>query len=223
MKDCEGKLVEAYFTVVCPIISTFDSELNIFRTFVGMCWQHSGAMYYAMLSMAAAKLGRQVRTYRLHALHYQCQALQCLQKDVSHASYWNTKILFTVLMLGLSTCWHDNADLGLIHLKAIQQALLDTNLQCWDIEFETMEFFRAALTYWEMVASFINMDVPIHDYFKLRQRHTEATTCTTSSQLHGQLLKPHPWASIASKSQAIFARIVRLIQQYRSHFHESCH
>lgn len=206
--DIPSKLVGVYFDIVCRIFSTFDSEQNLFRSFVSQRWQHSISMFYAMLSMAAAKLTREIPSLRVHALEYQSTALQSLYADLSRASNWNTELLFVVLMLGLSTSWHDITDLGIIHLKAMQRAILDNSVER-SCEFRTLNFFKEALVYWEMVICSVNDEVSVHDYLD------DQSVNSSVSPAHIPRIMPHPWTGVASAPQALFAKIAQNIRQVR--------
>lgn len=219
--DLQGNLIDTYFNTVCRIFSTFDSSQNLFRSYVSRRWQSSSAMFYAMLSMASAKLGRQSSTYKRHASEYQSLAIKQLAEDVSVALSWTPELLFVVLMLGLSTSWHHVSDLGLVHLQAMQHAVLNSPIKCADDELETLDFFNKALVYWEMVTSFVTKDVTIHDYTRLSPCQQAHTASRVNKPFNMERLKPHPWTSIAQQPQALFTRLVRLFRQLRSFNHGS--
>lgn len=217
--DLQGKLIEAYFTTVCRIFSVFDSPQNLFRSYVCRKWQNSSAMFYAMLSMASAKLGRQSLTYKKYASEYQSLAIKHLSETLNMASSWTPELLFVVLMLGLSTAWHDVSDLGLIHLQALQKAVLNSAITYSEDELETFDFFKKALIYWEMVISSVSEDITVHDYNGLTPCRSVAIP--ESNPFSMERLKPHPWGSIAQEPQALFTRLVRLFRQLRSFEHGS--
>ncbi|EXJ69773.1 uncharacterized protein A1O5_06844 [Cladophialophora psammophila CBS 110553] len=187
LEDISSELVEAYFTIVCPLFSTFDSQQNTFRSFVMRKWQDSGSIFYAMLSMAAAKLSRQSLAFRRHALEYQSLALQSLRTRVSKASSWTTELLFVVLMLGLSTSWHDVKDLGIAHLQAVQNAILNCAVESPDGS-PPLDFFKEALIYWEMITCFLNEDVTLNGYSV--QYEPEPSRVATSQTLALELALP---------------------------------
>ncbi|KAL1847985.1 hypothetical protein Daus18300_013745 [Diaporthe australafricana] len=219
--DLQGKLIDAYFNTVCRIFSTFDSPQNLFRSYINRRWQNSSAMFYAMLSMSSAKLGRQSLTYKKYAYEYQSLAIKQLGEDVSVASFWTPELLFIVLMLGLSTSWHDISDLGLVHLEAMQHAVFNTQIICADDELDTLDFFQKALVYWEMVTSWVSEDVTIHDYTRLSPCRQRQIAPRESNPFNVERLKPHPWTSISQQPQALFTRLVRLFRQLKSFDHGS--
>lgn len=224
--DTQSELVGAYFAIVCPIFSTFDSEQNLFRTFVSQRWQSSISMFYAIMSMAAAKLTWTSPDMKLQALQYQSLALSNLYSDVCGASGWTTELLFVVLMLGLSTSWHDITDLGIAHLKAMQAAVLDGAVQR-SCDQQILGFFRNAVVYWEMVVCSVNDEVSVHDYSKVDDTHPQPqpdgqtlnqsqSQSQTQTQTQISRIMPHPWAGVASAPQELFARVARHIRQVRS-------
>lgn len=213
------ELVPFYFNVVCPILSTFDSEKNVFRTFVSKKWQDSVTMHYTIQSMAAAKLVWFMPDMRAHALEYRSLALGNLQKEISAASCWDTELLFIVLLLGISSCWFDITDLGIAHLQAIQKALLNGKVKFSD-DFDTAGFFRNALTYWEMVSCAVSDTVTYNDYdnMELEQPEEPKPQPPTRQRAHESPARivPHPWTGVASEPQAIFTRILRQIHGLRT-------
>lgn len=219
--DLQGQLIDAYFTTVCRIFSVYDSPQNLFRSYISRKWQSSSAMFYAMLSMSSAKLGRLSLTYKKRASEYQYLAIRQLSEAVNAASSWTPELLFVVLMLGLSTAWHNVSDLGLVHLQAVQNAVLNGAIKCSEDELETLDFFKKALIYWEMVTSWVTEDVTIHDYAGPAPCCSEQTAPPKSNPFSIERLKPHPWGSISQEPQALFTRLVRVFRQLRSFEHGS--
>ncbi|KAM0428499.1 hypothetical protein ACHAPT_006859 [Fusarium lateritium] len=208
--DLPNELVAIYFSVVCPILSTFDSEQNVFRVFVHQRWQHSVLMLHTIQSMAAAKLAWFMPEMKAQAFEYRVLALNTLSSDVSKASGWNTELLFIVLMLGISSCWFDISDLGVVHLEAVQQAILNNKVE-YSTGLHNVSFFKNALTYWEMVSCVVSDNVTFHNYSNVASPLPEPLTplCVTR-------IRPHPWTGVASEPQALFTRITRQIRSSRS-------
>lgn len=218
--SCLGdRLIQAYFSTVCPIFSTFDSPRNPFRSFVHERWQSSPALYYTMLSMSAGKLGRVNQAFKVLGLNYQLKALQHLQKGLATASTWTSETLFVILMLGLSSAWHNTSDLGLVHLKAMRKAVYNHSIRSTEQEREMWDFFQESLVYWEMITSFLDDPdttsemVPIVKQGSYTIQHPGPKNSLNSTSR----VNPHPWASIAGPPQAAFTRLMRLIRQVRSY------
>lgn len=219
MFDLQGQLIDAYFNTVCRIFSVYDSPQNLFRSYISRKWQSSSAMFYAMLSMSSAKLGRLSLTYKKRASEYQYLAIKQLSEAVNAASSWTPELLFVVLMLGLSTAWHEVSDLGLVHLRALKNAVLNSAISCTEDELETLDFFKKALIYWEMVTSWVTEDFTIHDYSGRTPCYVGQIAPPKSNPFSIERLKPHPWGSISQEPQALFTRLVRVFRQLRSFEH----
>ncbi|KAH6952449.1 hypothetical protein BKA56DRAFT_663719 [Ilyonectria sp. MPI-CAGE-AT-0026] len=173
-----SELVGIYFSVVCPILSTYDSEQNIFRTAVSQKWQHSAS-------------------------------------DIARASSWSSELIFNVLLLGISSSWFDIADLGIQHLAAAQQAVLNYEVDYSD-GLLTIGFFKNALIYWEMVSCAVNDNVTSHNYSKVNSLHDESfVQSQKSSPISRPRIKPHPWTGVTSEPQVLFTRVSRQIRCLR--------
>lgn len=113
-------------------------------------------------------------------------------------------------MLGLSTCWHNVKDFGLVHLKAAQQVARGNNgIGNAVFEHYLYSFLDGALIYWEMLASVVDDEVEIHDISCVEK--LDALSLNDSGQID-----PHPWTGIAAAPQVLFAHISRLIRRVRS-------
>ncbi|CAI6062772.1 unnamed protein product [Clonostachys chloroleuca] len=214
------ELVPFYFNVVCHILSTFDSEQNLFRTFVSKKWQDSSIMFYTIQSLAAAKLVWFMPEMKTRSLEFRSLALNDLQERVSAAQYWDTELLFIVLLLGVSSSWFDIGDLGIPHLEAVQHAVLNGKVQ-FSNDFDAIGFFRNALIYWEMVSCAVSNKVAYHAYEKMGPKETEKPGPVPPAAKHRaqqspSRMVPHPWTGVASEPQAIFTRISRQIHALRS-------
>lgn len=211
------ELVPFYFNVVCPILSTFDSEKNVFRTFVTKKWQNSVAMFCTIQSMAAAKLVWFMPYMRAPALEWRSRALENLQKNISAAPYWDTELLFIVLLLGVSSSWFEIADLGIAHLKAVQQAIQEGKVKFSDDDLDMAGFFRNALIYWEMVLCAVSHTVNYANV-ELEDAAGPRPQPPTRQEAHEvpARMVPHPWTGVAPEPQAIFTRISRQIHTLRT-------
>lgn len=219
--EVKDRLIQAYFSTVCPIFSTFDSPRNPFRSFIHERWQSSPVLYYTMLSMSAAKLGRVNQGFKVSGLKYQVEALQHLQQGLATASTWTSETLFVILMLGLSAAWHNTSDLGLVHLKAMRKAVYNHSIRSTEQEREMWDFFQESLVYWEMITSFLDDPDTISEIVPVIEQdsYVEQQSGRRKSLDSTSRINPHPWASIAGPPQAVFTRLMRLIRQVRSYDH----
>lgn len=212
--DISSELVGAYFRVVCPIFSTFDSDQNIFRTFVDRNWQTSSLVFHTIQSMSAAKLAWIMPEMKADAIQYRSSAFKALRGEIQQARGWSSSILLVIIMLGISSCWFDTADLGVVHLEAAQKAFLDNEVQFSD-DLPGLDFFRNALVYWEMVCSTATDRIKPYDHKKTSQYGPGLPIESTNAQITPKIA-PHPWTGIASEPQALFTRVVRHIRRLRT-------
>ncbi|KAF4952820.1 hypothetical protein FSARC_12562 [Fusarium sarcochroum] len=211
-----GELVTFYFSVVCPILSTFDSEHNLFRSFIVQRWQASPLIFHTIQSMAAAKLVWLTPDMKAHAFHYRSMALNTLDTTLTKSTRWNSEILFAILMLGISSCWFDISDLGFVYLEAVQQAISNDKVDYMD-GCPPLTFFKDALTYWEMISSVVNDKVTFHDYSKTKPpRQDLIVQNRRASVTSPPRVSPHSWTGVASEPQALFTRVARQIRGLRS-------
>ncbi|KAF2460540.1 fungal-specific transcription factor domain-containing protein [Lineolata rhizophorae] len=230
LTDFSSVLVEHYFKYVASLYSSFDSSLNPFRATVGRLWDSSSSIYFAIQSMAAAHLANSNPDMKVVGLEMQRKSYRSLQNElqlVNTGRISSDRILLTILLLGLSTCWHDSGDLGLSHLAAARSLMYPRLVQAGppqDRRSERQEqFFEESMIYWEMLIGFVSQDsrVQAHSMWEsaLARRASLSPERDTSPQhTSGSERKflPHPWTGVAPRIQMLFAEVGRLIQRYRA-------
>ncbi|KAJ5392588.1 hypothetical protein N7509_008078 [Penicillium cosmopolitanum] len=150
-------------------------------------------------------------------MEYQSLAIKHLHADLSRTSCWDEELIFVIFMLGLSTSWHVVTDLGIVHLKAIQQAIHEPNFRR-KCDSQILKFFKEALVYWEMVISSVHDDVVVHNDLIANTTPVLGPLHDSHMFLPGSTpqIMPHPWTGIAAGPQILFARAVHCIRQARS-------
>ncbi|GAB7348644.1 hypothetical protein MBLNU459_g7014t1 [Dothideomycetes sp. NU459] len=207
-------LVEHYFRDVCVVFSAFDSAMNPFRTVIARLWDNSSSIFYAIQSMAAAHLANYVPNMKVKGLTMQRKAYECLQNELQLASINRTmddKLLLTVLLLGLTACWHDSSDLGSAHLAAARalihpRLLRDDTLQNAEST-RNDQFFAEALIYWEMCMAFVSQEA-----FAPGTERRLPSGSSSDDQITDRKVFPHPWTGIAPRVQMLFAEVGRLVR-----------
>ncbi|EOD44038.1 putative c6 zinc finger domain protein [Neofusicoccum parvum UCRNP2] len=229
-------LVEHYFKNVCALYSSFDSVLNPFRTAVGRIWDSSPSVYYAIQSMAAAQLANFNPRMVVTGLELQRKAYQHLQDEmalVTAGCQSSERALLAILLLGLTACWHDEADLGLTHLAAARALIYPRLIAPVPPENRIIrrqnQFFEESLIYWEMLIGFVSQESAVNDS---TGRHSKpwqsggglgplgiASSFMSGNRGNaftgGNKLLPHPWTGIAPNVQMLFAEVGRLIRHER--------
>jgi hypothetical protein len=133
----------------------------------------------------------------------------------------DTKTLLTVLMLGITTSWHNSSDLGQRHLqiatRLFQRRTFEANISVVDLrEQRQNQFFEQCILYWEMLSALMS-DGPL----QLTDRRTETNSLETFFELHFDLSAsdflpfPHPWTGVTPNVICLFARTGQLIRQAR--------
>jgi len=242
--DLSTTLVEFWFSHVCSMWSTYDSPQNWYRSLAGATWHHSEPVYYSLQAMSASVLVDSLPHLKRSLPSLTTQAAQSIQRAVQanliltgdQAKLLPTDVLLAVMGMGTSTCWADPRQLGFWFLDQARELLkrygddgdvvLDTTGQ------QTVDHFRQALTYWEMLANVVTKNYQstlksrrtkfkkrIRRAMSLDEQHsdTDANRTIVSSagqfpKSFGKPLPMHPWAGVSSDIQLILGLVMGLCQ-----------
>ncbi|PLB54503.1 hypothetical protein P170DRAFT_373683 [Aspergillus steynii IBT 23096] len=200
MNNPSWTLIEYYFKEVAALFSSYDSQMNPFRSTVSRLWGSSLAMCKTMQSMAAATLVNDFPQFGPMGRRLRNEAVDIITKE----SAMDDKSLLALLMLGQSASWHDSKDLGISffnllrnHLDA-KPSLKDSNAHHGN----NHQFFEEALVYWEMLLSFVADDATVL---------SGNTAMDTGESLVLQRV-PHPWTGIARDTQFTVQEVGRLVR-----------
>ncbi|KAJ5085761.1 hypothetical protein N7532_010532 [Penicillium argentinense] len=211
-------LVQYYFDYVCKSWSSFDSPLNPFRIIVSRLWSRNAAIYYTIQSMAAASLANDFPGMKTIGIQTQQQAIACLRNNPRvgslHRDNQDDEYFLALLMIGMTTAWHDAGDLGLEYLKEAKDHLTKQQQLCQDANStfaKQYPLFQQCLLYWNMLAAFVAED----SLLLTEESVLEAPEPETSVYLvDGQAL-PHPWTGPFSKSLSLFYQTARVVRAAR--------
>ncbi|KAJ5925289.1 Aflatoxin biosynthesis regulatory protein [Penicillium verhagenii] len=207
-------LIEYYFKEVAALFSSYDSQMNPFRTTVSRLWGSSLAMCRTMQSMAAATLvndfpqfgpiGRKMRDEAVNII-----TLEAVMDD---------KSLLALLMLGQTASWHDPKDLGISffnllrkHLNSISDESSTEPIGVPNSRSNNYRFFEEALVYWEMLLSFVSDNDSTMFSDGSRASLTDETLVLQRV--------PHPWTGIARDAQFTVHEVGRLVRRERKRIH----
>lgn len=241
--DLPTTLIEYWFTHVCSMWCAYDSPQNWYRNLAGNTWQHSEPVYYALQAMSASVLVDSLPHLKQALPKLTVQAAQSIQRAVQvnatlqadQASPLPTDLLLAVLGMGTSICWADPRQLGFWFLDQAR-GLLKRYSREDDLSLDmpgqqTVEYFRQALIYWEMLANVVSKDYQNilktrRSRFKKRIRRamsmgqsdarTGGDKATSVSPgkfpkvLDGPL--PHPWTGVSGDIQQTFGLVMGLCQ-----------
>ncbi|CAD0108701.1 unnamed protein product [Aureobasidium uvarum] len=211
-------LVVHYFRDICVLYSSFDSKLNPFRTVIGKLWDSSNSIFYAIQSMAAAHLANHNPGMEVQGLQMQRKAYECLQHELQLAhvnQQVDDRLLLTVLLLGMSSPWHEAGDLGMAHLNAARGLIYPRLFREEGTQTDEMarndQFFAEALIYWEMCVAFVHKEP-----FTLGREKPRDKTDYNEARTIGTKVMPHPWTGVGPRAQVLFAEVGRLVRNYRA-------
>ncbi|CAN9180774.1 unnamed protein product [Alternaria alternata] len=224
--DVESLLVQHYFKDVCGVFSSFDSVLNPFRTTIGRIYKECPSINYAIQSMAAAHLANTFPNMAATGLELQRKAREALEAELplaqrDHKS--TTKTFLSIMLLGLTTSWHNSNALGLEYLSLARDLILPKLFsRSGGIEFEReAQFFEESLIHWEMLMGFVTEDaMSFSPKSGLRPSITSKKTTPAARGPQGKIV-PHPWTGIAPMIHFLFAEVGRLVRKERSMDRES--
>ncbi|KAF3393933.1 Glycerate dehydrogenase [Penicillium rolfsii] len=211
-------LVQYYFDYVCKAWSCFDSPLNPFRLIVSRLWSRNAAIYYAIQSMAAASLANDLPAMRIIGRQTQQQAIACLRNNprigTLHRDNQDDEFFLALLMIGLTTAWHDAADLGLEYLKEAKDHLNKQQQMCQSPDSllaKQYPLFQQCLLYWNMLAAFVAENSLLLDEGSVLDQPDLETSVYL---IDGQTL-PHPWTGPLSKALRLFYKTARIVRANR--------
>ena len=203
-------LIEYYFKEVAALFSSYDSQMNPFRTTVSRLWGSSLAMCRTMQSMAAATLVNDFPQFGPLGRQMRKEAVDIITRE----AVMDDKALLALLMLGQTASWHDPNDLGISFFNMLRKQINSIASSSNSPEFafaksysNNHRFFEEALIYWEMLLSFVadNDSMMFSD-------HSRASSMGESLVLQRV---PHPWTGIAKDTQFTVHEVGRLVRRER--------
>ncbi|KAL4890940.1 hypothetical protein BDV59DRAFT_183426 [Aspergillus ambiguus] len=195
-------LIEYYFKEVAALFSSYDSQMNPFRSTVSRLWGSSLAMCKTMQSMAAATLVNDFPQFGPMGRKLRNEAVDIITNEAA----MDDKSLLALLMLGQTASWHDSKDLGLSFFNLLRNHFDNKRLdQAGPGRGNNHQFFEEALIYWEMLLSFVADDSAVL---------SGATGAGVGESLVLQRV-PHPWTGIARDTQFTVQEVGRLVRHER--------
>ncbi|KAJ5247684.1 Aflatoxin biosynthesis regulatory protein [Penicillium chermesinum] len=203
-------LIEYYFKEVAALFSSYDSQMNPFRTTVSRLWGSSLAMCRTMQSMAAATLVNDFPQFGPIGRKMRDEAVEIITRE----AVMDDKSLLALLMLGQTASWHDPKDLGISFFNILRKEVRSIGSKSSSSGHgltqsgsNNYRFFEEALIYWEMLLSFVADSDSM--MFSEDFRHSS----TEGSFLLQRV--PHPWTGIARDTQFTVHEVGRLVRRER--------
>lgn len=202
-------LIEYYFKEVAALFSSYDSQMNPFRTTVSRLWGSSLAMCRTMQSMAAATLVNDFPQFGPMGRKMRDEAVDIITRE----AVMDDKSLLALLMLGQTASWHDPKDLGISFFNLLRKQLNSISSPSETPTYgfvkscsNNYRFFEEALIYWEMLLSFVTDSESMV--------FSDSPTSSSGEQLVLQRV-PHPWTGIAKDTQFTVHEVGRLVRRER--------
>lgn len=208
--DGARRLIWHYFQFVCSINSCSDSPLDSMRTVLRGLMSSSRLIYFCVLSMSAAHLHRVHPGWSGESLVYFTRAISTLRlqlNDVLEKASASTSVeqdldqaLVGIILLGMSTSWHNASELGLEHIVGsrilLQKYVCPRLYDGSSPDRRKLSFFVGLQTYWETVASFL-LDQDLDQLSYLHEACIELSADT---------IYVHPWTGISSTAWILLAK-----------------
>lgn len=221
--DSTMRLVDNWFSEVCPAWSGFDSKMNMNRKLAEDLWHDSPSVFKSLQSMSASFLAARLPQMRRPALALLKAATHGIQAELEDL---NSKrlleampigVIFSLLCVGTTVCWLDPRRAGWPFLQDAKRLLGRTLRQNFPLSPATAglyDFFRKSLLYWDMLISFIydpELDDPpdAPPPLRLPQHPCIDTGDTAFDSI------PHPWTGVSSLTTHLFAESMIVCRNYR--------
>ncbi|CAG9942512.1 unnamed protein product [Clonostachys rosea f. rosea IK726] len=149
-------LIEYWFRQVCPMWSTFDSEVNWNRRLARGTWTTSKAVFFTMQTATCLidvmpQLSKTLESARAQATSTIFEGM-AQARDISQSPRVAADLVFAVFGLGTSSHWAAFTDEPHPWLEYARELLSIWKLELSKLDELLHEYFCQALTYWEMIA-----------------------------------------------------------------------
>ncbi|KAH7017982.1 fungal-specific transcription factor domain-containing protein [Microdochium trichocladiopsis] len=221
LHDYSSLLVGEWFKHVCPMFSSFDSDVNLMRKFAQESWTRSVAINSSLQSMAAICLAPQMPFMRRVAASHLNNAICAIETDLQLVRNTETPQLHTDLLLalccvGTTACWVNTSDTVTHYLKEAQtlfRRALRGSEDRSPAEAQRLQFFSDSLVYWNMLVSVVSEDSEDGE----PDAATARVLLSTQDREQARII-PHPWTGTSAAAQALLGRAIRLCRLFRLRF-----
>lgn len=225
-------LIEYWFRYICPVRSTFDSEVNNNRSLARDSWATSEAVFYTMQVMSAVCLVDTMPHLRQTLPSLREQSTLAITQGISRVRNLGlgpvtADLVFAVLAMGTSSHWITPENLDYSWLETARELL-----SMWTVGISAADallhaYFCQALAYWEMLLALVGRGSNPSIVEKRRQKYhdklrqamlPEDGTFGTKLQPHLSIssnLKPlgtlpNSWCGISNEVIETFGQILAL-------------
>lgn len=225
-------LIEYWFRHICPVRSTFDSEVNNNRSLPRDSWATSEAVFYTMQVMSAACLVDTMPQLNETLPSLREQATLAVTQGISQVRNLRVgrvtaDLVFAVLAMGTSSHWVLPENLDYPWLESARELLC-----LWSVGISAADallhaYFRQALAYWEMLLTVVGRGSKSSNIEKRRRRYRgrlrramfleagDLDSTTDEHQPFSSGLKPlgtlpNSWCGISNEVIEVFGQVLAL-------------
>lgn len=196
-------LIEYWFRYICPVRSTFDSEVNNNRSLARDSWATSEAVFYTMQVMSAVCLVDTMPHLRQTLPSLREQSTLAITQGISRVRNLGlgpvtADLVFAVLAMGHSSHWITPGNLDYSWLETARELL-----SMWTVGISAADallhaYFCQALAYWEMLLALVGRGSNSSIVEKRRQKYQDKLRQAMFPEDGTFGTKPHPHLSISS-------------------------
>ncbi|KAF5630098.1 4-hydroxybenzoate benzoate ligase [Fusarium sp. NRRL 52700] len=225
-------LIEYWFRYICPVRSTFDSDVNNNRSLARDSWATSEAVFYTMQVMSAVCLVDTMPHLRQTLPTLREQSTLAITQGISQVrnlglSPVTADLVFAVLARGTSSHWITPGNLDYSWLESARELLFMWNVGISASDALVHAYFCQALAYWEMLLALVGRGSNTSIIEKKRQKYQdklhqamlpEEGTFATISHPHLSISSsfkplgtlPNSWCGISNEVIETFGQILAL-------------
>lgn len=197
--DQSTALIDYWFSHVCRLWSTFDSDVNYKRQIAQIYCQRSLVVFTAMQTMSASCLAAQSEEARAllpslestagDAIAQRMTALADL--PVTGSQETNMDLMYALLALGTSLHWGRSSQHDGILFSSARSLMARWEREPRNVDALHLAFFKQTLVYWEMLLSFSTQGL---DHSGLRERQRFSPQANVLEALSRDTLENlQPW------------------------------
>lgn len=222
-------MIEYWFQHICPLRSTFDSEINNNRTLARDSWATSEAVFYTMQVMSAACLAETMPQLSESLPSLREQATVAITQRISQVRNLGVApvtadLVFAVLAIGTSSHWVLPRSSDYPWLESARELLSIWSLGISAADALLHAYFGQALAYWEMLLAVVGRGSNSSNVEERRRKYRgrlrramlwEVDATTDEHESARPRLKPlgtlpNSWCGISNEVIEVFGQVLAL-------------
>ncbi|RGP78392.1 hnm1-choline permease [Fusarium longipes] len=225
-KDESLILLSHYYSDICQVASSFDSPQNPYRSLVADMIRDSPIIFNCAMSMSASHLSQMGYTSS-EPLAFQTEAISLIAKGVANIEAGSNSmiladravcprktkddLLLGIILLGMTTSWHDPSSLGLFHFHGARQLfsiwIVENDMTKLQLPGSYMQrLIVSSMIYWEvMAACLIDQDTDTFSYLDI-----------FSNQPRIFFSYPCPWTGVGTGVFILLAKCIAVVRKHRT-------